>query len=287
MKTVMRGVAMVVAVILLGGCSGLSAVGKIGELASECKTDIRKTARREKEKLRDWDQRLLLKAENFLDCAVGPAKTPGAKLLRGHIVVAVLARYGAFNLLGDVGTVYTVDFRSYDKMKDDAQRILLSIEKAETRLRRASRLFPALLPKVSDLPAFQKPGVKIHLPEVNKEYGHLEKQWRVLAVARVLRDVERPTYHRARGIFTSLISFAGAPSLGGGKILLSDALNAFKKFGIVKNFAGAYLSDGKNFLIKFKSAQIKKTDWEPWDMLIKDACARLAKVAQSNPHCLP
>src|SRR5258708_38980262 len=70
--------------------------------------------------------------DKLLDCYVGPVKAADVeqRLLRGHIVVTMLAIYGR----------YTVNLRRYTGVEDDASTILKSISAAELQLSKSSNV---------------------------------------------------------------------------------------------------------------------------------------------------
>ena len=180
------------------------------------------------------------------------------QLYRGHIIVALLTRYGAFNITGQVGDTFQINFTSYSRAAQDAASLLAKVETAERELRALNNVNATKFP-----------------PDPNSGVAHSNKApraqrlHRILSVVKVAEAAFRPTVRRARGFFTNLaLAFGGsAPS---GLAALKDALNGIKKLAVLKEFGQAYFFDAREDLSKMLngSRTLSKSDWEDWDILI-------------------
>jgi hypothetical protein len=308
MNAMIRALYVIAILAFVGGCgtifdspeAGIPEDSETNSCLAKAEAEV---AKAEKAKGIDLDD--VARIDHFLTCYVGPASDPGdslrdheLKLLRGHIVVALLARYGAFNITGEVGDVININFRSYAARHDDARDILDAIEDAELKLRQESSFFPKL-PRRPRPPAF--------LLDVNKAYDSAYKVDRVLTVSDLLKEAATPTYRRTRIFVTSLIAAIGG-SVGAAKDAFKDAYNGLRKFAVIGTFGKAYRTDALGYLaVKHPNlkeyAEIAKKysikspttpasavgieDWREWDKLINEACERLAKFSDKRPHCSP
>lgn len=203
--------------------------------------------------------------DDFLDCAVGPVdeRNLEARLLRGHVIVAMLAQYGAFN----------VRFREYDQKRDDATALLAHIEEAERQLRSASAVRPW----------GGEPPQKTVTPTVDKVR-------RTVAVLQVAIDAERPTIRRARGEVLDLVA-ASSGSPGAIRTAVLDALTGLSKLARITLYGKAYLIDSRRFFEELNArgdpATVVPTaaDWEGWDRVLVNACGQLGETAGVMPHC--
>jgi hypothetical protein len=200
----------------------------------------------------------------LLDCYVGPVDMtdPEKRLLRGHVVVTMLAIYGEFNLRHS----------QYENLEDDAVLVIRAIENAELSLAAGSRLM---------VQAAQGPGV---LPEtVQTSFGRVD---RVLDVLQVAIDVERPT--RARGV-VSLRNLAAAVGGGGAGIadLLSDGLRGLRKAALQELYGGALRNDARRFLAGLEGRAVTLEDWRAWDRWLDRACRGIAAQGDASNRCVP
>ncbi len=291
MRSAIRVSALIGAVIILGGCAG----GAVLDLIKNPKFPNRDVC--VKNNIIDQDNNIKtswlnksladpMEVNKFLDCVVADLKTSEYRdlsdndkkirnelfLYRGHIVVTLLARYGAFNVTGKVGSSLNINYSGYDRAQGDAASILTRIEEAEVGLRGASN--------VTDLPGGGKikPG---KVPTVRRLH-------RVAEVIQVAVAVERPTARRARNFVERVIAAVGG-SVPSGLEALKDAVNGIKKLTVLKFFTRAYLVDAKGDLDRFMSNNTMpdKSDWADWSELLNETCDRLADFAGGVNHCTP
>lgn len=209
----------------------------------------------------------------FLDCYIGPANAGDVeqRLLRGHVTVAMLATYGAFNLR----------LRRYNGIEEDAATILARIEAAEIALSRSSRIL--LTAAGATLPAADPP---------NLLFLRVDRAVDVLQLA---IDVERPTVSRVRDAVSNLVgAITGAPGAVSG--LVKSALTGIKKAAVLELYGTALRNDAYIFLDEVKGRKpaanaptaVKPDDWARWDRLLHEACAEIAGVARSTRvACVP
>jgi len=199
----------------------------------------------------------------LLDCYVGPVDMadPEKRLLRGHVVVTMLAIYGDFNL----------GHRHYEDLEDDAALIIRAIENAELSLAAGSRLM---------VQAAQGPGAE---PEtVLTSYGRVD---RVIDVLQVAIDVERPSH--ARGAL-SLRNLAAAVGAGGSIAdLLLDGLRGIRKAAVLEVYGGALRNDARRFLAGLEGRAVTLEDWRVWDRWLDRACRGIAAQGDVSNRCVP
>jgi hypothetical protein len=200
----------------------------------------------------------------FLDCYVGEVDLhdPEKRLLRGHVVVTMLAMYGDFNL----------GHRRYDNLEDDAALIVQGIENAELNLSAGSRpmvqaaLGPAAEPE-----------------QVLTSFGRVS---RVVDVLQVAINVERPSQVRALGSLRNV-----AAAIGGGGVgitdLVLDGLRGIRKAAILEVYGGALRNDARRFLRGLEGRAVTLDDWQAWDRWLDRACARVAAIGDVTNRCVP
>lgn len=281
MKSMTRFGTIIGAMVMLGGCALNTGTGFIAD-----KDGLKKcTQEAELEGSSVSASALPIKPEEldrFLDCFVGPAVTKEEKIFRGHIIVTLFARYGAFNLTGEYGPGKSITFSSYAEIKNDAARLLANIENAESELRKGTRIFSQ---------------------STTRGFDHTEKLYRIFAVADVAIEAETPTVRRARGYFENLVAaFSGSPFAI--KTVVKDLRTVFKKVSILHRFGAAnrldakvdlchLVNDGKAQHIKqicegrIKNRNLVRADWNKWDNWLNSACDTIAKVAGAKQHCVP
>lgn len=289
-----NSLAILSAATVIGGCSILgSNAPSLGENFQKCWKD-KAHMEADTKVYSEFDQKL----ERFLNCYLGPMIGDGesvsedVQLLRGHIAAALVARYGAFNITGEVGEVFNIRFRSYDKLQTDAEDILTGLYKVEYELRRDSGLFKDLEPRALP-PDF--------LPEVRKIYKNAYRRARLVELADLTKDAGTPTFRRGKLVIANIIATAGAPSPAGVSNAIRDLKTGMIKLGVIDKFGGAYLQDAQSYLTCVHRRQIDngrkpvggtcadrlEGDWQNWDGRLQEACDRLAKVAQLKLSCLP
>ena len=203
----------------------------------------------------------------FLDCVAGDVDPQNLRLrlLRGHMIVAVLATYGAYN----------VGFGTDPDKQTHAATLLARIEVAEETLRRASE----------DVTGKANAGDAYH-PTV-------DTLTRSTAVFDVALAAERPTLSRLKVFATNIASVVAG---GAGSIpdLVRTALGAIRKAATIDLWGNAYRIDMRAFLDRFKPKDkggqgetLTKQHWLMWDQDINRACDILQAVAGVKQHCIP
>lgn len=201
--------------------------------------------------------------DTLLDCYVGEVDVanPEKRLLRGHVLVTMLAMYGEFSL----------GHRRYDALEDDAVLIIRAIENAELNLASGSRLM---------VEAAQGSGAE---PEtVLTSYGRVD---RVVDVLQVAIEVERPGRARAALSLQNLASAVG----GGAGIadLLVDGLRGIRKAAVLEVYGGALRNDARRFLAGLEGRAVTLDDWRVWDRWLDRACRKMAAQGDVSNRCVP
>ncbi len=198
----------------------------------------------------------------LLDCALSPAIAEEAKLYRGHVLLSLLAKYGAYNL--QIGP--------YEERIGDAITLLAHIKQAEYSLRGPSSV---VKPDIS-LRKFQERPAKLD---------------RITYVLEVALYAERPTLRRIKGRVGSLVgSIVSGASTESIRWSLSGAIDGIEKSIHLRLYGKAYLDDAKEDLSRFtgESQLPEAADWQRRDAMIEEACAQIAKLANLNgSSCIP
>ena len=175
----------------------------------------------------------------------------GRRLLRGHYIVAALARYGATSVMA-----YPI------KPKEDATNILRRIEHAEKLLKTA----------LSDL-------------DTNSlNSGAVSKVDRVLAVQELVADSMKPFNRNATNWFESVFSaIQGNPF----KVveLAQDTGEIIKRTLRVKLYGNAFRKDIGQKLKDAKTGNITN-HWNYFDTILEASCATLGSVSGVKPQCI-
>ncbi len=203
----------------------------------------------------------------FLDCYVGQVdmRDPEKRLLRGHVVVTMLAMYGDFNLR----------HRRYANLEDDAALIIQGIENAELSLGAGSRLMvqAALGPDAT--------------PE--SVLTSLGRVARVMDVLQVAINVERPTRVRALGTLRNVAAVIGGGAGGGIGVadLVLDGLRGLRKAAVLEVYGGALRNDARRFLRGLEGRAVTLDDWQAWDRWLDRACGSIAAMGDVTNRCVP
>lgn len=208
------------------------------------------------------------------------------KLLRGHIIVHLLARYGTLNVTGEVGELIHIRFRRYRRMQQDAKDLLVSLGEAEFQLRRASARFKrSTAPGDNELEESDLPDKRV-FPSLHQTYKKAYRYHRILAVADVAKQAATPA---ARRTLTFAATLAAATRGGAGtRAIFNDALEGFTKLAVIETFGSAYLNDARTYIqAAYGKPPIKKQHWKDWDGPLDEACRRLEKIAGIRQDCTP
>lgn len=239
--------------------------------------------------------------ELLLDCGLGRAPTPELKLLRGHMLVALAAKYAQFNVTGRVGPSVNLGFKSYDGMEDDAAAILTHVYNSELGMRYglAQLTQSAVLPSPT--------------PDVDRVVE------RILPVVVLALKSEAPSLNRGRTLVASALKVASGDMLelrdagqvvagAVGKVLVLDTLGSayFKdarlSMAIAANCAtasgcAAWRASLAQPLDPSSSKLLTMADgggdklfslvWQQWDGKLSQACSALAQFAGTQPRCIP
>ncbi len=194
------------------------------------------------------------KIDSFLDCALAKAPEHETRLYRGHVLLSLLASYGAYNLA--VG--------QYEESIGDAITLLTHIREAERSLRVASS---EVKPDDSTLP-YQ--GSPIRLKRISN-------------LLEVALYAERPTLRRARKDVRSLlggIASGAAPSVVQSGV--EGAMKGISKSIHLRLYGKAYLEDAREDLNRFEDGSVlpEEEDWQNRSEMIQDACNRILVFAQ-------
>ncbi|MEJ2452867.1 MAG: hypothetical protein P8103_01740 [Candidatus Thiodiazotropha sp.] len=200
--------------------------------------------------------------DTLLDCALSPAITEESKLYRGHVLLSLLAQYGAYNL--QIGP--------YEERIGDAITLLAHIKQAEYSLRGPSSVV--------------KPDVIFR--RYQERPARLDRITYVLEVALY---AERPTLRRLKGRVGSLVgSIASGASTESIRWSLKGAIDGIEKSIHLRLYGKAYLDDAKEDLSRFTGeGQLPEAaDWQRRDAMIEEACDQIAKLANLNGYsCIP
>ncbi len=220
---------------------------------------------------------------NTLNDISDEAKRNEFRHLRGHAIVALISRYGAFNATGEVGDIVVP---LPDLEPDDAADIMSAIHEAEYEIRRSSERFDRA---TLDAPYQLR---DTDFENVNRRYQLFHRIRRVGAVAELAAEAATPTGRRTLGFARALVSVVATPTAGGIADLYARAKAGIEKLAILNQLAPAYLADTNTILqARFDAVvaggKVTRAHWEQWDAHIHDSCKRLAKTAGVNMDCTP
>lgn len=236
----------------------------------------------------------------LLDCVFGNIAASGnarqQRLLRAHMMVTLIARYGAFNITGDVGGIRNTEFADYDEITEDASTLMARIEVVQDMLRIAAYKAD----KAAGGAAFAnfKRDTSASVPAVklsNLEYlKRVNLRYLELAILQLVLDAETPTYRRVKKSVRSVIGAVLARNPSAAKPALSAALSGLAKAAVLDRFAGAYVGDANEYGGAIHTNgyawDTAKTPapghWADWDALLTEACDRLAEKGDIKNHCL-
>jgi hypothetical protein len=201
------------------------------------------------------------KIDYLLNCALAEAPDNEARLYRAHVLLSLLASYGAYNL--SVG--------QYEESIGDAITLLSHIKQAETSLRKAS----SVVEPTAAIFKFQDNRYRIE---------------RISKLLEVALYAERPTLRRAKRSVRSLIGAIAAdapPSVV--KSGIEGAMTGIRKSIHLRLYGKAYLDDAREDLERFADGSITPSieDWQRRDILIQEACDKISLIAKLERYsCL-
>jgi hypothetical protein len=202
------------------------------------------------------------KIDYLLDCTLAEAPNDEARLYRAHVLLSLLASYGAYNF--SVG--------QYEESIGDAITLLSHIKQAETALRLASTVV--------------EPTQSIDQFQLNRY--RIERISKLLEVALY---AERPTLRRAKDSVRSLLGAiaADAPT-SVVKSSIKGAMAGIHKSIQLRHYGKAYLADARLDLNRFADGSQTPSveDWQRRDRLIQEACDSITITAKLEGFaCLP
>lgn len=221
----------------------------------------------------------------LLDCGLGKATDQELKLLRGHMVVALMARWGHMNVTGKMGDGVSVKLMD-EESAEQAADILQMVEIAAANMRGASNLFRS------------EPTCEVSLTPIGDRVS--KRLYPVIALGTL---VEQPTVHRGRRAVFKLMNAIATGSLINGVDAVKTGLNGIKKVALATPVLTAYMDDARNGIDALESRLPKDKPvcsdfakwqpdlakyWKAWDGVLGDACEGLRQTAGlPRHHCLP
>nr|VFK50728.1 MAG: hypothetical protein BECKTUN1418E_GA0071001_10048 [Candidatus Kentron sp. TUN]VFK51919.1 MAG: hypothetical protein BECKTUN1418F_GA0071002_10048 [Candidatus Kentron sp. TUN]VFK64269.1 MAG: hypothetical protein BECKTUN1418D_GA0071000_12543 [Candidatus Kentron sp. TUN] len=212
------------------------------------------------------------------------------KMLRAHIIATAIARYAAFNIDGKVGEEFQFSLKKYGKESYDAEHSLDAIAEIEYRIRKRSGHFSNLT--APDYSMFDP------VPTVRKGIERYGRLYRVSLYLDALQKAGIPTARRARSIIGSIMGMVSTGDVSRLRSTLKEVTSSALKLLLVQDFAKYYKVDANDYLQcamdrvsnqgnrKTKDERVCgndfKEDWKKWDVLLKNACGRLKKIADTE-----
>ena len=287
MKKIIQMALVVIGIGTLGGCAATLFDYDDPRLptAQKCRTSAVETAKDVK-----GIEKYVVEIDLFLDCYVGKIegdpkseKVKELKLFRGHVIVTLLARYGAFNITGKVEGIRDIDYTPYPGIDEDAADILAGIEEAEIRLRRASKIFKDVTQKL-DRPAYLVGSNDYK--EIDDTYDTANKVKRIQSVLKLLKHSETPTIKRAWSFLRNIVAASGG-SVAAGRQALKDGANGLQKLAVLRSFGRGYRLFARSLIEKRFKSGANKSAWKIVDKPLVNACLALTEEAKTEPHCAP
>jgi len=297
-KTFFNSFIVAVAALVLGACSSTSIPDIPGDTGTvKACVDSAKQAYKTRHGTEElpadtgvdnFTDNTIAYLDDFLECAVGPAKTNEAKLLRGHAIVAVISRYAAYNADAPVPGLPDNRFEPYNDLEDDVASTLVSIEDAEYRLRVVSAVASGALTLSDDRPAYLHT-IPTDYDLINAEYDEVQRIKRVLAVLRVFKNAAKPTYERGKRTFFRFVAAVGG-SVTSARAALRDAAKGLQKYVVLHKFGSVYRAQVRKHLEEIAAdggRAVTLNDWTRWDKALADACDNMATFIDGRHHCIP
>jgi hypothetical protein len=194
------------------------------------------------------------KIDYLLDCALAEAPNQEARLYRAHVLLSLLASYGAYNL----------SVAQYEESIGDAITLLSHIRQADASLRKASLVVEPDEPMIS----FQENRHRIE---------------RISKLLEVALYAERPTLRRAKQSVRSILGAIAADAPTSiVKSGIEGAMTGIRKSIHLRLYGKAYLEDAREDLDRFASGTARPSidDWLRKDELIQEACDKITVIAK-------
>ena len=206
----------------------------------------------------------------YLDCLLGEAadENESAQLLRGHIMLTLMAQYGA----------EIVRTSRTDRQPAQALRLISHVREAELLLSAGS---DALTPAGSNVPP------------------HLDRFWlaaRIASVLQVAIDIETIYARRSLDTASNLLTALGSGPAAAGQAqqLLAQAGKGLALTQRSQLYGAAFIADSRSSLGSISAekpqsdAKVVVAQWGLWSARLDAACADLATAAKlSDPSCRP
>jgi len=114
-----------------------------------------------------------------------------------------------------------------------------------------------------------------------------DKLNRIIPVAQLLVDSERPTFERGKQFVLNFISLIRG-STTAIRSTLRQVADGIKKGLVVEAFSAAYMQDARDHMKELERSDVVEWDWQTWDKKLREACDTLAEVAGTKLHnCVP
>ena len=206
----------------------------------------------------------------YLDCLLGVAadENESAQLLRGHVMLTLMAQYGA----------EIVTASRSDRQPAQALRLISHVREAELLLSAGS---DALAPAGSSVPP------------------HLEQFWlasRIASVLQVAIDIETIYARRSLDTASNLLAALGSGPAAAGQAqqLLAQAGKGLALTQRSRLYGAAFIADSRSSLMSIgaekPTSEVKSVvaQWGLWSARLDAACTDLAAAAKlSDPSCRP
>ena len=207
----------------------------------------------------------------FLDCyiaKVDPQDLEG-RLLRGHILVVLLAQYGTETLI----------VRDRSAKPQDATRLIADIGRAELALAAASPAAMAARYKVAFDGEAERQELRARAMLV--DMPHFRNARRTAAILEIGIDIERVNSREFLYVAKSLFTAVTTKSITALTDVLQSVVQGLLIAMNVDWYGTAFLRDAQLALANPPAARNDVASWRMWDVRLRAACADLQSIAKS------
>ena len=258
MHSTTRTAVLIGTVVLLGACGSSLERHLALEIDSDPISEVKKCL--DKTRNEPIEKKSV---DKFLDCMFDvevPSDNLEWRLVRGHAVVAMLSKYGAYSLKHDPLN-----------QQEDAQRLLGRIAEAEKQLWAARSSGSSSGTSSAEFKLLTEDAARHD---------------RILDVAQVATAALKPAKRRLVGFFSKIVSLFAAPTPGGIVGALKDVKAAARRAFVIALKGSDYINGTRAWMKNIDAAKNGVPDINDWkaidDAFLTPACRDISFMAYGN-----